>query len=153
MKFGKCKHGNDVFKKLCDQCFEEGVMKNVCVHGNNLMHVNCEKCFLENKMKMYILVLDWVPDHMVPVICAHASLSAYLNLKDQYVGEFEEWLGTSFQKVVCRVSQDEFELAMKKQDGYWIINESSLSRVVALTFVPRKENHKCFKFFKMWKPL
>ncbi len=104
-------------------------------------------------MKMYILVLDEVPKDMVPVISAHASLSCYLNLKDVFPAEFDEWLNTSFKKVVCEVNASEFHIALKDAErGRCLITESSLgNKIVAVAFAPRKEYPKCFKFFKLWR--
>ncbi len=106
-------------------------------------------------MKMYILIKDTVPKDMVPVICAHASLSCYLDLKDdseEIKENFELWLATSFKKVVCEVSEAEWNQAIEKESNCHFITESSLGdQEVAVVFVPRNEYHKCFKFFRKWK--
>lgn len=101
-------------------------------------------------MKMYILILNDVPDNLVPVTAAHASLACYLEYPNDL--EMKIWLSTSFKKVVCSVNQTEFDKA-KEAGNYNITTESALGgRVVAITFVPRREFPKCFSFFKLWKP-
>ena len=107
-----------------------------------------------NSPKMYILVLDDVPKDKVPVICAHASLSCFLMKQNDFSDEFQDWINSSFAKVVCSVTRAEFERAIQEPgvSGIWITTESSLGgREVAVTFVPKREFPKFFKFFKLWK--
>ena len=86
-------------------------------------------------MKMYIIVKDTVPASMVPVICSHASLSAYLKYKND--PEVEYWVHRSFKKVICKVNIIEFEI-LRGIDRSHIITESSLGGdEVALVLLPR----------------
>lgn len=56
--------------------------------------------------KMYIAVLDAVPDFMVPTLVAHSILNAHLHFAGR--PEYEHWLARSFKKVVLRVGEKEF---------------------------------------------
>jgi peptidyl-tRNA hydrolase len=62
-------------------------------------------------MKLYIAVLDTVPDFMVPTLVAHSVLGAHLEFSEHH--EFETsynlWLNQAFKKVVLRVNQKEFD--------------------------------------------
>lgn len=58
-------------------------------------------------LKMYIAVLDAVPDFMVPTLVAHSILNAHR----KFTGDrtYEDWLANSFRKVVLRVNAKEFQ--------------------------------------------
>jgi len=105
-------------------------------------------------MKMYIFIKDSVPDEFGPVVAAHASLSCYLRYKNDK--EMKKWLATSFKKVVCVITHEEFQ----RLKFNWVSNakfnvttESSLNdEEVAITFCPRETYPEAFKMFKLWKP-
>jgi peptidyl-tRNA hydrolase len=101
-------------------------------------------------MKMYILVKRDIPDKLVPVITAHASLACYLKFQDNE--NMKSWISGIFKKVVCTV--DEIEFNNFKNDSDFIqLTESSLdNKEVFLAFCPREEYPKKFKFLKMWTP-
>lgn len=100
-------------------------------------------------MKMYILVKESLPVGFAILAAAHASLAAYLKFKDTL--EVAEWLGGPFRKVICRVSDDEFEAAKKCEDNV-ILRESALDQQeVAIAFRPREEWPKSFKFLRLYK--
>lgn len=101
-------------------------------------------------MKMYILVKDDVPDPMVPVITAHASLACFRQF-EQDPG-MQAWIKGIFKKVVCRVNDREFENA-RLEEKHTLLTESALEGCeVCLAFCPREEYPKAFKYFKMWAP-
>ncbi|OIV40243.1 peptidyl-tRNA hydrolase [Flavobacterium johnsoniae] len=101
-------------------------------------------------MKMYILVKEDVPDKLVPVITAHASLACFR--KFEHNENMQKWINGIFKKVVCVVSEKEFRNAEKEPYNI-VLTESSLeNREVCLAFVPREEFPKMFKFFRMWTP-
>jgi peptidyl-tRNA hydrolase len=101
------------------------------------------------KTKMYILVREFVPSGKVPVATAHASLACYLKFKDH--PDMVEWLSSSFAKVVCTVTDAEFEKAKEEKDSL-VITESTLDgQEVAVVFVPRKVYPKGFGFFRLYK--
>ncbi|SNR44151.1 peptidyl-tRNA hydrolase [Flavobacterium sp. ov086] len=102
-------------------------------------------------MKMYILVKQGVPDKLVPVIAAHASLACFRKFEHNY--NMQTWINGIFKKVVCVVSETEFNNAQKETDNNIVLTESALdNQEVCLAFVPREEYPKMFKFFKMWTP-
>jgi len=101
-------------------------------------------------MKMYILVKREVPDKMVPVIAAHASLACFR--KFEHTANMQTWINGIFKKVVCVVSEKEFENAKKEAD-HLVLTESALdNQEVCIVFSPREEYAKMFKFFTMWTP-
>lgn len=103
-------------------------------------------------MKEYILVLDDVPDHMVPVIAAHASLIAHIAWGGSYENDYHNWITTSFKKCVCRVNKKEFEKARLIEYNK-VITENKLAREVAIVLCPRKEWSNVVKFAKLWQPI
>ncbi len=101
-------------------------------------------------MKMYILLKDDVPDKLAPVIAAHASLACYKKFEKD--ARMIRWINGVFKKVVCSVSETEFN-QLKNEPDHLILTESSLNNKEAcLVFCPREEYPKKFKFFKMWSP-
>ena len=57
-------------------------------------------------MKMYIAILDEVPDFMVPTLVAHSVLGAHLEMEE--LDPYQDWLLTSFKKCTIRVNKKEF---------------------------------------------
>ena len=57
--------------------------------------------------KMYIAVLDTVPDFMVPTLVAHTIINAHTQFERD--PEYDDWLDNSFKKVTLRVNQKEFD--------------------------------------------
>jgi peptidyl-tRNA hydrolase len=101
-------------------------------------------------MKMYILIRNTVPDKMAPVIAAHAALACFR--KFEHDNDMQLWINGIFKKVVCKVSDQEFEQA-KLHEKHILLTESALDNTeVALVFCPRPEYGKAFKFFRMWTP-
>lgn len=100
-------------------------------------------------MRMYILIRESVPVGNAVVAAAHASLSCYLQYREH--PNIAEWLSGPFYKVVCKVSDAEFEKAKEAPD-HVVLTESTLdNQEVALAFVPREEYPKGFKFFRRYK--
>lgn len=101
-------------------------------------------------MKMYIIVKNDIPDKMVPVITAHASLACYK--KFEHNENMIKWISGIFKKVVCVVNEAEFSV-LKNELDFVLLTESSLdNKEAALAFCPREEYSKKFKFLKMWTP-
>lgn len=101
-------------------------------------------------MKMYIIVKDNIPDKLVPVITAHASLACYKKFEDNE--DMIKWINGIFKKVVCITSEIEFE-KLKEEADFVVLTESSLdNKEVSIAFCPREEYPKKFKFLKMWTP-
>ena len=57
--------------------------------------------------KMYIAVLEQVPDFMTPTLVAHSVLSAHLKFQNE--PSYKDWIANSYSKVVVRVNQKEFD--------------------------------------------
>ena len=101
-------------------------------------------------MKMYILVKRDIPDKLVPVITAHASLACFR--KFEHTENMQTWINGVFKKVVCVATETEFINAQKEAD-HIVLTESSLANMeVCIAFCPREEYSKMFKFLKMWTP-
>lgn len=100
-------------------------------------------------MKMYILIRESLPLGNAMVAAAHASLACYLRYRD--APEVAEWLAGPFRKVVCRVSDDEFERARAFAD-HVVLTESALAGAeVAIAFKPREKWDKNFQFFRLYR--
>ena len=83
------------------------------------------------------------------LISAHASLACYLKFKER--PEMQTWVSSQFFKVVCTVTDAEFERAKTEADNV-VLTESTLENVeVAVAFCPREEYPKMFKFLRLWK--
>src|SRR4051794_23182785 len=100
-------------------------------------------------MKMYVLIRESVPPGFAVLAAAHASLACYLKYRD--TPEVAEWLSGPFFKVVCKVSDEEFEGAKGIED-HVLLTESGLGgQEVALAFKPREEWPKAFRFFRLYR--
>ena len=103
-------------------------------------------------LKLYIAVLDKVPDHMVPVLVAHAVLGAHLQFYEDHAS-YAEWLDMSFRKVVLKVNYKEF-LKIQALDNVFLAHENTTlngERSCAVV-CPRTEYPNVIKFAKMWQP-
>ena len=91
---------------------------------------------------MYICVKKSLPSHKC-LIPAHASLMCHLKFAGK--ADYQKWLNKSFRKVVCEVSDAEFELLKLEQD-YIVITESAFGNAeCGLAFCPRPEWPEIFK--------
>ncbi|MFZ4576100.1 MAG: hypothetical protein ACOYN0_17075 [Phycisphaerales bacterium] len=100
-------------------------------------------------MKMYILIRESVPPGFAVLTAAHASLAAYLKFRD--TPEVAEWLSGPFYKVICRVTDTEFEQAKQFPDQV-VLTESALQgQEVAMAFKPRQEWPTAFRFYRLYK--
>ena len=103
-------------------------------------------------MKLYIAVLDEVPDHMVPVLVAHAVLGAHLDFLNKY-HPYHEWLQSSFRKVVLKVNRKEFVKISAEPWVHLAHENTTLGGEKSCAVVwPRTEYPNVIKFAKMWKP-
>ncbi len=100
-------------------------------------------------MKMYILIKESVPVGFAILAAAHASLATYLKFKDS--AEVAEWLSGPFYKVVCKVSDEEFEQAKAVEDCV-VLTESALDgQAVAVAFRPRESWPKVFRHLRLYR--
>ena len=61
------------------------------------------------------------------------------------------WLAGPFYKVVCKVSDDEFERAKTLED-HVVLTESALGgQEVAIAFRPREKWPKSFRFLRLFR--
>ena len=99
--------------------------------------------------KMYILVKNSLPIGMAASAIAHASLGTYLNFEQH--GDMQYWLRNSFKKVVCGVSDEEFEAA-KQYERHTVFNESTLNgNETAIGFCPREIYPVQFLKYKLYQ--
>lgn len=110
-------------------------------------------------LKLYIAVLEEVPDHMVPVLVAHAVMGAHakFNPGSQVYSDYEyfyrEWYTHSFKKVVLRVNRKEFDKISALEDVYLAHENTTLDGEKSCAVVsPRYDIPNVLKFAKMWKP-
>lgn len=115
------------------------------------------------KLRMYLLVKDSVPDDYAPLMVAHAAVNCFYTFADFTDGYCDDaglvldWIQQHHMaKVVCRVSEQEFQQAIKEADDYIIQSETNGLDPEHLTdcvvaFAPRYGYPKCFQFFKLWK--
>lgn len=108
-------------------------------------------------LKLYVAVLDDVPDHMVPVLVAHAVLGADREFSwhdgIQAIWEYLQWKEKSFKKVILRVNRKEFEKIKALDDVFLAHENTTLSGEKSCAVVcPRYDLPNVLKFAKMWKP-
>lgn len=65
-------------------------------------------------MKLYIAVLDEVPDFITPTLVAHAVLGAHLAFSENT--SYRAWLKDSFKKCVGREGQQRIPLRIPRED-------------------------------------
>ena len=101
-------------------------------------------------MKMSILVKEDIPNNLVPVITAHASLACFLKYDQDE--DMQRWINSVFKKAVCKVTKVEFEKARQVEKNV-LLTESALNdQEVCIAFSPRDEYPKYFKYFRLWSP-
>lgn len=114
-------------------------------------------------LKMYIAVLDEVPDHMVPVLVAHAVLGAdkafstvhYYEDVGNYplLPRYYDWKYNSFKKVVLRVNRKEFKKISELGNVYLGHENSTLGGEKSCAVAcPRYDVPNVLKYAKMWSP-
>lgn len=114
-------------------------------------------------LKLYIAVLDEVPNHMVPVLVAHAVLGAHLEFSQEYFENqgafihnkcnYKGWLKGSFRKVVLKVNAKEFYKISEVPYVFQAYESSVLEGIRSCAVVcPRSEYPNVIKFAKNWKP-
>lgn len=104
-------------------------------------------------MKMYIGVREGVPDHMVPVVVAHAVLRHHTMHKQSYV-LYDHWFHNSFKKCVVQIS-DRAWRHMKNMEGVVLSYENTVmdGDYCCATIVVTEEGvPNVFKFAPLWKP-
>jgi hypothetical protein len=104
-------------------------------------------------MKLYIAVLDGVPDFMVPTLVAHTMLGAHLMMNED--PSYQEWLKTSFKKCVIRVNQKEFD-KISSLSGTYLGHENKTLEGRKSCAIPipcyNEFLPNVLKFAKLWSP-
>lgn len=106
--------------------------------------------------KIYIAVLDEVPNHMVPVLVAHSMLGAHLffeQLQDNTL--YKSWLSDSFRKCVVKVNRKEFDKIKELPFTYLCHENTTLNgeKSCAVCYPTQSDNiPNVLKFSKLWSP-
>lgn len=119
-------------------------------------------------MRLYIAVLDEVPDYIVPTLVAHTMLGAHLEFSRTYIAHedqndevfglmqnYSDWLQNSFKKCVVRVNQKEFDKIAAMPYTYLGHENKTLEGKKSCAIpVPSKNEDlpNVLKFAKLWKP-
>jgi peptidyl-tRNA hydrolase len=98
---------------------------------------------------MYILIRESVPVGFAVLAAAHASLACYLKYRES--SEVATWLSGPFYKVICKVSDDEFEKAKTFEDSVTLTESALSGQEVAIAFKPREVWPKAFKFYRLFR--
>ena len=99
-------------------------------------------------LKMYILVKESVETGYAITAAAHAAVA--MTCTYSHTWEVRTWLCGIFRKVVCRVTDAEFEKA-KTFPNRVVMTESALGgQEVALGFMPRTDWPKAFRFYRLY---
>lgn len=104
-------------------------------------------------MKLYIAVLDEVPDFITPTLVAHAMLGAHLQFKDN--PSYNDWITNSFKKCVVSVNRKEFEKIKALPVVYLAHENKTLNAEKSCAVVLPSNNEdlpNVLKFAKLWKP-
>lgn len=105
-------------------------------------------------MKLYIAVLEDVPDFITPTLVAHTMLGAHLVHSGNDL--YDAWLKDSFKKCVCRVNRKEFE-KIAALPGVYLGHESKTLNGEKSCAIPvpceNQELPNVLKFAKLWKPM
>jgi hypothetical protein len=111
--------------------------------------------------KMYIAVLDEVPDYMVPTLVAHSVINAHMHFADidklgtDEFDDYQDWLENSFKKVTLRVNRKEFTKISELP--VWLGHENTTldAEKSCAVVLPMDDDARpnVLKFAKMWKPV
>lgn len=100
-------------------------------------------------LKMYFLVRDSIDLGHAILSVGHGAVAAHLKFSGLEV--YQEWLDTSFRKVVCCVTDTEFEYA-KQFDNHVLMTESALEGAeTCMVFCPREQWPKAFTYYRLYR--
>lgn len=112
-------------------------------------------------LKLYIAVLDEVPDFIVPTLVAHTVLNAHFSFTSVGFSDadeamhslYHEWLDTSFKKCVLRVNQKEFDKISAIPYAYLGHENKTLGGKKTCAIVPPMRDYpNVLKYAKLWAP-
>lgn len=102
--------------------------------------------------KLYICILDGVPDTMVPVLVAHSVLRHHLSF-NSVNPRYDNWLKDSFKKCVVSVNKKEFSKILNLSNTVGSCEETVLNgETSCVTIIAHKEEHNVLKYAKLWLP-
>jgi hypothetical protein len=105
-------------------------------------------------MKLYIAVLEDVPDYITPTLVAHAVLGAHLAFVENE--HYQVWLKDSFRKCVVRVNRKEFDKIAALPQVYLAHENKTLDGIKSCAIpVPCVDADlpNVLRFAKLWKPV
>lgn len=105
-------------------------------------------------MRLYICVLDSVPDYIVPTLVAHTMLGAHLEFSGD--ADYDYWVKESYKKCVVRVNQKEFDKISKIPFTFLGHESKTLDGIKSCAIpIPVTDGSlpNVLKFAKLWKPL
>jgi len=118
----------------------------------------------QQPLKMYILIKYSVDLGHAILGAAHASLGGYLDFTSQVsmaltpelAETTDQWVTESFRKVVCKVTDEEFDrayfIAREGNMKFRAMQESALGDGdISLVFAPRRDWPKFFKYLKLYR--
>lgn len=109
-----------------------------------------------DRMKLYIAIMNEVPDFIVPTLVAHTMLSAHLYMSYMKDEGYRNWLMYSYAKCVIRVNQNEFE-RIAAIPGTYLGHESKTLEGRKSCAIPvpvrNEELPNVLKYARLWKPL
>ena len=147
-------------KEPCDYKYSWGYEKS---HGleevdGNLLCPDCKKEKLlkdAKQLKLYILVKESMLEkdfgHTILSI-AHAMAAGSRNWSGQEI--FENWANESFRKVLCKVTDKQFEKAKTyfPEDEFQVMTECAIDdEELTIVFKPRKDWPGFFRSLKLLK--
>jgi len=104
------------------------------------------------RLKSYILIRDSAPPGLAIVAACHATLAMYLKFADH--PDTKAWLSPengAFFKVVCSVSDSDFEKAKECPDCVVMTESAWEGKEIAVAFRPRAEWPRWFRYFNLWE--
>lgn len=114
-------------------------------------------------LKLYIAVLDEVPDFIVPTLVAHTVLNAHIDfsmLNAHMIPNqhrlYDAWLHASFKKCVIRVNRKEFAKIAAIPNTYLGHENKTLGGEKSCAIpvpVYNDDLPNVLKFAKLWAPL
>ena len=101
--------------------------------------------------KLYIAVLEDVPDFIAPTLVAHSMLSAHLKFSGN--PSYDDWLNNSFKKCVVKVNRKEFRKISEIPGTHLGFENKTLNGEFSCAIplpVPNNELPNVLKFSKLW---
>lgn len=103
--------------------------------------------------RLYIAVLDEVPDFIVPTLVAHTILNAHVKFQSHQ--SYQLWFKYSFKKCVVRVNRKEFGKISSLNEVYLGYEKTTLNGELSCAIpvpVPNEMIPNVLKFAKLWSP-